>query len=389
MGNEKGEIKSEARLSLLEATGVIVGHGVGSGILAVPYLASRNNWFDFIWILALAYVINLFLHFMIAELSYNNDGAQFIKCFENELFVGKLKKPLTMIAFGFLGLSVLVNVAGFIVGSAAVFTTAFNMPSYLAMIIYYVIAGSVVFVGMKLVGICEKYCVFAMILVMCILLVATFMSPLSSLPFERRGFTNGMALYSTIAFSLSAVMSVPQAVKGLNGDMKKVRTSITLGTGVNVGLIAIVTFMTLLGVGNSITQNGALVDLSAHLGGWVSVVGYIFTLLALSTSFWANTLNLRDIVNEQFKWDLKLCWLVATLPCFLLAITNLTSFVGFTRIAGVIQVLTGIGIIVAYARSRKRTGQSPLCGKFGTLPFQILVILSSLVATLGSLVKVK
>ena len=31
-------------------------------------------------------------HFMIAELSLNNNGAQFIKCFENELFVGKLKR---------------------------------------------------------------------------------------------------------------------------------------------------------------------------------------------------------------------------------------------------------------------------------------------------------
>ena len=61
--------------------------------------------------------------------------------------------------------------------------------------------------------------------------------------------------------------------------------------------------MTLIGSGSSITQDGALVDLSRKLGGWVGVVGYIFSLLALSTSLWANSLNLRDIVSEKTGLD--------------------------------------------------------------------------------------
>ena len=104
-------IQGEAELTFLEATSIIVGHGVGSGILSVPFLASRNTWWDILWIVAIAYGINLIMHYMIAELSYNNNGAQFIKCFENELFTGKFKKIATWIAFGLLGLSVLVNVA--------------------------------------------------------------------------------------------------------------------------------------------------------------------------------------------------------------------------------------------------------------------------------------
>ena len=107
-----------------------------------------------------------------------------------------------------------------------------------------------------------------------------------------------LALYSMIAFSLSAVMSVPQVVKGLEGDEKGIRKAIAAGTGLNMGLILLITFMTLLGCSN-VTENGALVDLSGYLGGWVSIIGYVFSLLALATSFWANTLNLRDIVNEQ------------------------------------------------------------------------------------------
>ena len=389
MDNRSEEIKSESRLTFMESTSIIVGHGVGAGILAVPYLASRAPWWDFLWILAVAYVVNLLLHLMIAELSLNNNGAQFVKCFENELFTGRFKKVATWIVFGFLAFSVLCNVASFITGSAAVFTSWFNLPSWAGMLIYYVVAGLVVFFGMKIVGICEKFSVFAMIIVIGILFVATVTSQTSALPSTFIASTNAMALYSTVAFSLSAVMSVPQVVKGVAGDRKMIIGAIAAGTGINAFLIVVVTFMTLLGAGESITKNGALVDLSSALGGWVSIVSYVFSLLALSTSFWANTLNMRDIIAEQTKWNLKICWLLATLPCLVLALCGMTSFVEFARLAGIIQVLTGIGIIIAYSRSRKRTGQSAICGKFGKLPFQILVILGSIMATVGSVIAVK
>ena len=382
------EITSESRLTLMEATSIIVGHGVGSGILAVPFLASRNRWQDFIWIVLFAYLINLVMHFMIAELSCNNNGAQFIKCFEKELFTGKLKNLAAWIAFGFLGFSVLVNVSGFIAGAAAVFSAWFSLPPALGMVLYYVLAASVVYIGMKFVGICEKIAVFSMVGVIGVLFIATLLSDISPLPCTFIAGSNVLALYSMVAFSLSAVMSVPQAVKGLNGDRKKIQGSIALGTGINVVLILLITFMTLLGAGESISENGALVDLSLHLGGWVSIVGYVFSLLALSTSFWANTLNLRDIVHEQTKWIKQISWLVSTLPCLFIALLGVQSFVGFTRLAGVVQILTGVGIIIAYNRSRKRTGRSMICGRLGTLPFQLLVIAGSLLSSIGSLLHV-
>ncbi|MBP5184847.1 MAG: hypothetical protein J6113_07045 [Lachnospiraceae bacterium] len=381
-------IKGEAKLTFMEATSIIVGHGVGSGILSVPYLASRNSWRDIIWLVAVCYGINLIMHLMIAELSYNNNGAQFIKCIEAELFKGRVKQIVTWVAFAFLGLSVIANVVGFITGGGAVLSSWLGLPSWLAMLLYYAVAALVVLFGMKLVGICEKISVFAMVAVMAVLFVATLVN-------EHTGFANVfvapsniVALYSMIAFSLSAVMSVPQVVKGLEGETKRIRASIACGTGINVGLILLITFMTLFACGSEVTGNGALVDLSGKLGGWVGIIGYIFSLLALSTSFWANTLNLRDIINEQTKWGTRPSYLVSSLPCLAIALFGFSNFVGFTRIASVIQVLTGIGIICAYHVSRKRAGTSEICGPFGTLPFQIIVCVSSVLATAGALAKV-
>ena len=383
------QFESEARLTFTEAMSIIVGHGVGSGILAVPYLASRNSWRDIIWILVVCYLVNLLLHFMIAELSYNNDGAQFIRCFERELFRGRAGKILTFVAFGLIGLSVLVNVAGFIAGGAAVFASWTNLADWAGMLLYYVLASLVVLFGMKIVGICEKISVFAMVGVIALLFVATLRAPHAGMVNTFVAPANLLALYSTIAFSLSAVMSVPQVVKGLQGDIKKIRRSVAAGTGINALLILLITFMTLLGAGENVTENGALVDLSVSLGGWVGVVGFVFSLLALSTSFWANTLNLRDIVHEQFGLQNRVSYLVCSIPCLILALFGLQSFVGFTRLAGVIQVMTGIGVIVAYHRSRKRAKEVPICGPFARLPFELIVIAGSVLSTVGALMTVQ
>ena len=378
-------IRGESKLSFWEASGIIVGHGVGAGILAVPALAARNSLREILLILCFCYLFNLLLHLIIAELSYNNDGAQFISCFDRELFSGKFKQIFTWLAFGLLGLSVLMNVSSFLTGAANVFHEWLGLNSTLGMLLFYVLGAGVVFFGMKIVGIFEKYAVAAMVLVMTVLFVVTISRGGEELPAAFGGGENALALLSVISFSLSAVMSTPQVVKGLEGDARRIRLSIATGLAVNAALILLVTITTLLGVGaQNVTERGALVDLAGRLGGWVSIVGYVFSLLALATSFWANTLNLRDIVHEQTKWNQNRSWLAASLPCLLLALLSSISFVKFTLFASAIQVVTGLGIILAYHLSRKRVGESPLVGRFGTLPFQIFVLLCTLLATAGS-----
>lgn len=385
-------MKMKTQLSFLEAASIIVGHGVGAGILAVPYYASRNSLREILLLLAVCYFFNLLLHLLIAELSLNNEGAQFVTCFDRELFSGKLKMLFTWAAFALLALSVVVNVSAFLTGAADVFGSWLSLPRTVGALLFYAIGAGVVFVGMKLIGICEKYAVLAMLAVVGVLFAAVLRSGLHPLPHAFGGCANALALFGMVSFSLSAVMSTPQVVKGLNGDPKRIRAAIALGLAVNVLLIALVTFMTLLGVGGRLSGKAALVDLAEALGSWVSIVGYVFTLLALATSFWANTLNLRDIVSEQTRWGQNLSWLAATLPCLgvaLLCILSGASFSGLSRFASVVQVVTGLGIIAAYRLSRRRVKGSALLGRFGSLPMCILAALCSVLATVGAVIPVK
>ena len=156
-------IKSEATLTTFEAICMIVGNSIGTGIIAVPYLATKNSILDVVWMVALAYIINVILHLIIAELSYNNGGMQLVKSFEGELFRGAAKKAFSWVVFVVYGLAIMIGVSGNINGGAQIFINWFGMPMWTAQLVYYVIAGCVVFMGMKAVGIAQKYAVVLLI----------------------------------------------------------------------------------------------------------------------------------------------------------------------------------------------------------------------------------
>ncbi|MFD3156776.1 hypothetical protein ACFIJ5_07950 [Haloimpatiens sp. FM7330] len=60
-----------------------------------------------------------------------------------------------------------------------------------------------------------------------------------------------------------------------------------------------------------------------------------------------------------------------------------------TRIMSGVVVLVAIMIIFTYNKSRKKAGTSPICGKIGTLPFQIIMVISTVICSVGAMVPLK
>lgn len=379
-------LKSEAKLTTFEAISMIVGNSVGTGIIAVPYLATKNSMLDVVWMVALAYIVNVILHLIIAELSYNNGGVQLVKSFEGELFHGVVKKIFSWVVFVVYGLAIMIGVSGNINGGAQIFTTWFGMPMWAAQLVYYVIAGSVVFAGMKAVGIAQKYAVALLMGIVAVMTVGTFMHPANTLYTAPFHWNNLLALYSMVVFATSANQAVIQVVKGLDGNPGKIRKSIFIGFGLSSAFVLIVTMTVLLGTKGTINKELAYMQLGESIGKWAIILAGIFSLFALLTTFWSNTLALRDVVHEQVGIGNRVSWLAATIPCILFAIFGVNSFIILTRIMSGVVVLVSIMLVLTYGKSRRKAGASPICGVIGTVPFQVLMVISTIVSAVGSLI---
>ena len=379
-------IKSEANLTTFEAISMIVGNSIGTGIIAVPYLATKNSMLDVVWMVVLAYIVNVILHLIIAELSYNNGGVQIVKSFEGELFHGAAKKIFSWVVFVVYGLAIMIGVSGNINGGAQIFTNWFGMPMWAAQFIYYVIAGIVVFMGMKAVGIAQKYAVMLLMGIVAVMTIATFMHLVNALYTAPFRWNNLLALYSMVVFATSANQAVIQVVKGLDGNPGKIRRSIFIGFGLSSAFVLIVTMTVLLGTKGEINQELAYMQLGESIGKWAVILAGIFSLFALLTTFWSNTLALRDVVHEQVGIGNRVSWLIATIPCILFAIFGVNSFIILTRIMSGVVILVSIMLVLTYGKSRRKAGASPICGVIGTAPFQALMVVSTILSAVGSLI---
>ena len=383
------KMNSEAQFTTFEAISMIVGNSIGTGIIAVPYLAVRNSMWDVVWMVAFAYIVNVILHLIIAELSYNNGGVQLVKSFEGELFRGKMKKIFSWIMFVVYGLAIMVGVSGNINGGAQIFVNWFGLPLWAAQLIYYLIAGSVVFMGMKAVGIAQKYSVALLLIIVAVMTAGTFLRSLNTLYTAPFHINNLLALYSMVVFATSANQAVIQVVKGLNGDSKRIRKTIFTGFGLSSLFVLVVTLTVLLGTKGAVDKELAYMQLGESIGGWALILAGIFSLFALLTTFWSNTLALRDVVHEQVGTGNRVSWLIATVPCILFAIFGVSSFIVLTRIMSGVVVLVSIMLVLTYGKSRKKVGSSPICGIFGTVPFQVLMMVSTIVSAVGAMLPLK
>lgn len=383
------KMNSEAQLTTFEAISMIVGNSIGTGIIAVPYLAVRNSMWDVVWMVAFAYIVNVILHLIIAELSYNNGGVQLVKSFEGELFHGKMKKIFSWIMFVVYGLAIMVGVSGNINGGAQIFVNWFGLPLWAAQLIYYLIAGSVVFMGMKAVGIAQKYSVALLLVIVAVMTAGTFLHPRNTLYTAPFHINNLLALYSMVVFATSANQAVIQVVKGLNGDSKRIRKTIFTGFGLSSLFVLVVTLTVLLGTKGAVDKELAYMQLGESIGGWALILAGIFSLFALLTTFWSNTLALRDVVHEQVGTGNRVSWLIATVPCILFAIFGVSSFIVLTRIMSGVVVLVSIMLVLTYGKSRKKVGSSPICGIYGTVPFQVLMMVSTIVSAVGAMLPLK
>jgi hypothetical protein len=51
-----------------------------------------------------------------------------------------------------------------------------------------------------------------------------------------------------------------------------------------------------------------------------------------------------------------------------------------------VVVLVAIMLIFTYNKSRKKAGVSPICGKIGTIPFQIILVISTIICAVGAMI---
>ena len=377
---------NEKKLTTWEAACIITGYGVGGGVMAMPYLAAKNGAVMALVILLASFAASYVLHVMIAELSLKSgNSAQIIELFSKYHFNGKHKKVLTAAFFVIMALVLFTNLAAYISGAAEIICEMLGLSVVMSRLLFYVIAASVVFFGLKVVGISEKLAVAAIFAVIGLLAVFSLFNIRNAVPADFGTVNQALAYFGMVMFAFSAFFSVPQAVKGLDGDVPKIKKAVFLGLLNNLILMLVICFCAVVS-SVEITEL-AMIGWSRGIGAWAEIAGSVFTILAMLTTYWSISLALADIVDEQLHLSRRLCWIIATIPSLVLTFLGLGGFMEFMRLAGgLIAIMIAIGVVPAYRKCRKEPGEALI--KHGGTGMQLLIMLAYVLMAVGNVVPV-
>ena len=279
------------KLTTWEAACIITGYGLGAGVLSMPWLAQKNGVPLSFLILTLALAASCLLHLMIAELTIQNgNSGQVIQCLSRFLWRGKLKSLMTVSFFVLMALILLTNLAAYIAGAAEVLEGLLPISALGAKLLFYAAAAAVVLFGLKAVGVSEKLAVTAIFAMVAVLAAASVLHIRNPLPLAPGSGNQALAYYGMAMFAMAAFFSVPQAVEGLEGDVTRIRRAVFLGIFQNYLLIVVITLCALL-ASTRVTEV-AMVGWSQGIGLWAQIVGSLFTVMAMLTTYWSLSLAL-------------------------------------------------------------------------------------------------
>ena len=374
------------KLTTWEAACIITGYGLGAGVLSMPWLAQKNGVPLSFLILTLALAASCLLHLMIAELTIQNgNSGQVIQCLSRFLWRGKLKSLMTVYFFVLMALILLTNLAAYIAGAAEVLEGLLPISALGAKLLFYAAAAAVVLFGLKAVGVSEKLAVTAIFAMVAVLAAASVLHIRNPLPLAPGSGNQALAYYGMAMFAMAAFFSVPQAVEGLEGDVTRIRRAVFLGIFQNYLLIVVITLCALL-ASTRVTEV-AMVGWSQGIGLWAQIVGSLFTVMAMLTTYWSLSLALGGMVQDMLNTSHRVGWLAATLPSLALAMLNMGGFLSLMRTAGgLIAIVISVMVVPAFRNASRECGGNRLIRDGKAL--RIGVMAAYLLMAVGSVVSV-
>jgi len=335
----------------------LVGTIVGVGIFGLPYAASKAGFFTQLFYLGVFAGVFVLLHLMFGEIMLRTTERHRLAGYVGIYFGGAAKKFIELITIiGTLG----GMLAYLLVGGLFLQTLTGGMFGGIEQyyIIFWAIMSLVLFSGLKMVERTETVMLFFMVLIVALLFMA-------SIPFVDIGnysFSipeNFFFPYGVTLFALAGTAAIPLVRDILKNEEQKIKKTIIVGTLIPVALYALFIF-SVVGVTGASTSEDALTGLNGILGTPMVIIGALFGLLVVATSYIVFGLYLKDTLWYDFNVHRKVAlWFILTAPLVLV----LFQPASFIEIIGFLGAVFGgteaIFIILTFRKARRHGDRVP------------------------------
>lgn len=371
-----GAAKKEAalkvhRLTFMEATMMVVGSTIGSGVLGLAFASRNAGWPVLLTWLVVAGFFSIISMLYVAEATLRTTRPLQLSGLA-EKYVGKIGSWLIFFSVGATSFCSLIAYTS---GCGKILSEFFGISLEMASCLFALGATSVVWLGLKATGVAEKYLSSGMTAMLILLVGASLFS--ARVPVADILYTHWMyavPVFNIAVFCYAVQYIVPEISRGFTHEPGKLVPSILAGAGISFVILALVPLPV-----DEISEVASL-SWGRALGSPVFfVIVNAFAFCAMLTSFWAIAesflTNMIDRLGFKSETDIRTraaCLAFIVIPPVLLAYSGLVGFVNAIFSAGTFGGIIMSILPVFMLRSSRKHGDKKPCWQCGWIAHPIM-----------------
>ena len=324
--------------NFLKATAVLSGTMVGVGVFGIPFAFSKAGfWIGFLFLIG-AGLITLLLDFIYGEIVLRTHKPHQLVGY-TQLYLGNFWKRVVFFSVllnTYAALLAYIIIAGQFLPN--LMSPIFYSASSTFSIWFFVVVSILILFGMRTIAWIEL--VLAGIFAGIILLIFAF--GIDKISLANYSFINPefwFFPYGVMLFAFGGLAGIP-IQRQILGDQESIFKKSIFTAVIFVGILYFIFGFTVLGISGDATSPDAIGGLVDNLGGTIVLLGSLFGVLAVGTSYIMLGTALLEIFHLDYGFGRKLSWLLVILPPFSLFLGGLRNFIDVISLAGAV----GIGI---------------------------------------------
>jgi len=346
------------RKNFIQATSILIGTIVGAGIFGLPYAFSKVGFIPGIFYLLFLGVVFLITKFCYTEVILRTKGDMEMSGYVRR-YLGKNWQILITVS---LVLGIFSALIAYTIGVGqflhAILGSVLGGSQVFWSLCFWVLASILVFKGIGIISKVELFMAFGLIAIVLIVfgMSRSYIDINNLKSFHPENF---FFPYGAVLFALGGATAIPTMRRMLSNNVKLLKKAIILGLSIPI-LIYILFSLTVIGVSGESVSETAVTGLAKVTNGGILLIGGIFGVLAMTTSFLALGHVLRELFHRDYKIPKFPAWALTVFVPLIVFLLGLRSFIVVISFAGgILSGIQGIALINSYYRARKAGDRKP------------------------------
>lgn len=337
-----------------EAVATLVGTIIGAGVLGIPYAVNQAGFLPGLVLLLFLGGALMMLNLLLGEVTLRTHGTHQLTGYAG-IYLGKWGKRIMTVV---MLLVIYGGLLAYVIGEGVTLRALFGGNAFYWSLAFWAVSSMVLYYGLSII---KQFEFIMLTIIIGVVMAIAFFSfgEVNYGHLDELNLSNILVPYGVIFFALLGAPAIPQVRQILLGNEKSMKKAIMVSMLVPIFIYALFALV-VIGVTGIQTTEVATVGLGNALGYKMVLLGNVFAMLAMGTSFLTLGLAVKEVYMYDFNVRRTLAWLYTVLipvGLFLVGFQNFIDTIGL--VGSVVGGLEGILIVLIFWQAIKKGKRKP------------------------------